>query len=72
MSHRAEEKAAGRNATEAQIGQVPGPVARSPGALGGTLDAAHRARTVLGRLQAYEDVPEARAVLADHGHLLLA
>ncbi|MGW1605002.1 helix-turn-helix domain-containing protein [Streptomyces eurythermus] len=32
---------------------------------------AHRARTALRRLQAYEDVPEARAVLADHGHLLL-
>ncbi|GHG97818.1 hypothetical protein [Streptomyces rubradiris] len=33
---------------------------------------AHRARTVLRRLQAYEDVPEARAVLADHGQLLFA
>ncbi|GGR74293.1 hypothetical protein GCM10010236_31030 [Streptomyces eurythermus] len=33
---------------------------------------ADRARTVLRRLQAYEDVPEARAVPADHGHLLLA
>ncbi|MFJ6541083.1 helix-turn-helix domain-containing protein [Streptomyces sp. NPDC091385] len=33
---------------------------------------AERARTVLHRLRAYEDVPEAREVLADYGHLLLA
>jgi hypothetical protein len=33
---------------------------------------AHRARTVLRRLQAYADVPEARTVLADHGQLLPA
>ncbi|MEW2294557.1 helix-turn-helix transcriptional regulator [Streptomyces sp. NPDC006743] len=33
---------------------------------------AERARTVLRRLKEYKDVPEAREVLADHGHLLLA
>ncbi|MFG2932564.1 helix-turn-helix domain-containing protein [Streptomyces achromogenes] len=33
---------------------------------------AERARTVLHRLKEYEDVPEAREVLADYGHLLLA
>jgi hypothetical protein len=33
---------------------------------------AERARTVLHRLKDYEDVPEAREVLADYGHLLLA
>ncbi|WKE68547.1 helix-turn-helix transcriptional regulator [Streptomyces sp. WP-1] len=33
---------------------------------------AERARTVLHRLREYKDVPEAREVLADHGHLLLA
>ncbi|WP_153812422.1 helix-turn-helix transcriptional regulator [Streptomyces sp. SUK 48] len=33
---------------------------------------AERARTVLHRLKDYEDVPEAREVLTDHGHLLLA
>ncbi|KAB1149228.1 helix-turn-helix transcriptional regulator [Streptomyces luteolifulvus] len=32
---------------------------------------ASRTRTVLERLQAYEDVPEVRAVLDEHGHLLL-
>ncbi|MEU1131233.1 hypothetical protein ABZ383_15455 [Streptomyces sp. NPDC005900] len=32
---------------------------------------AERARTVLHRLKEYEDVPEARDVLADYGHLLL-
>ncbi|MEU9981037.1 helix-turn-helix transcriptional regulator [Streptomyces sp. NPDC050856] len=32
---------------------------------------AARARTVLHRLKAFEDVPEAREVLIDHGHLLL-
>ncbi|QEU97265.1 transcriptional regulator [Streptomyces kanamyceticus] len=32
---------------------------------------AERTRVILRRLQAYEDVPEARAVLDDHGHLLL-
>lgn len=34
--------------------------------------AAERARTVLRRLKEYEDVPEARDVLTDYGHLLLA
>lgn len=33
---------------------------------------AARTRTVLQRLQPFEDVPEVRAVLAEHGHLLLA
>ncbi|MDT0430998.1 hypothetical protein [Streptomyces salyersiae] len=33
---------------------------------------AERARTVLHRLQEYEDVPEAREVLAEYRHLLLA
>ncbi|MYR56319.1 helix-turn-helix domain-containing protein [Streptomyces sp. SID625] len=33
---------------------------------------AERARTVLHRLKDYEDVPEAREVLTDYGHLLLA
>ncbi|MER5459743.1 hypothetical protein ABT010_03420 [Streptomyces sp. NPDC002668] len=33
---------------------------------------AERARAVLHRLKEFEDVPEAREVLADHGHLLLA
>ncbi|WP_328731127.1 helix-turn-helix domain-containing protein [Streptomyces caniferus] len=33
---------------------------------------AERARTVLHRLKGFEDVPEAREVLADYGHLLLA
>ncbi|MFE9251335.1 helix-turn-helix domain-containing protein [Streptomyces sp. NPDC007088] len=33
---------------------------------------AERARTVLHRLKEYQDVPEAREVLADYGHLLLA
>ncbi|CAL9379446.1 helix-turn-helix domain-containing protein [Streptomyces sp. enrichment culture] len=33
---------------------------------------AERARTVLHRLKDYEDVPEAREVLTDFGHLLLA
>ncbi|MFF1375559.1 hypothetical protein [Streptomyces sp. NPDC058308] len=33
---------------------------------------AERARVVLRRLQDFEDVPEVRAVLDDHGHLLLA
>lgn len=33
---------------------------------------AERSRVVLRRLQAFEDVPEVRAVLDDHGHLLLA
>ncbi|MGW2292822.1 hypothetical protein [Streptomyces phaeochromogenes] len=33
---------------------------------------AERTKIVLHRLEAYEDVPEARAVLDDHGHLLLA
>ncbi|MFH8791270.1 helix-turn-helix domain-containing protein [Streptomyces sp. NPDC017941] len=33
---------------------------------------AERARVVLHRLKEYEDVPEAREVLADYGHLLLA
>lgn len=32
---------------------------------------AQRARTVLHRLKEHENVPEAREVLADHGHLLL-
>lgn len=31
-----------------------------------------RTRTVLERLREYDDVPEVRAVLAEHGHLLLA
>jgi hypothetical protein len=33
---------------------------------------ADRARVVLRNLQAYDDVPEVRSVLDDHGHLLLA